>query len=148
MPFFNSFTRSVLPLSCLAILAGCVPVSTTAPVAQVPISSDFRAAPIQSDDVGPNSQVFLKVRDSYGYVEVCGAIVTSNASSRSEIERNVRNKYFVRMDDDLILNNLNLLAVVAPPQTPQNAQANCIATDILWRPVYNSSTPELIRRPS
>ena len=146
MNSFSFFTRSVLCLLSLSFLTGCLAGTTATSISQVPISSDFKTLPIQSSDAGSETHLFFMMHDRYGYVEACGAIVTSDSASRSEIEHNVYNRYFIRANEDLIVNNLRLFAIIAPPQTPQSAQATCVATDVIWRPVYTNAVPELVRR--
>lgn len=123
-----------------AMVASCGPGVIVSRSGTVPISEDFQVVRVGSKrDDAPH--IFYEVHEKYGYAEVCGAIVATSDEAMNDAWPIIRAGYFIEMDNVLILNDFSKFARITPPETPQTAMATCLATDVLWRPAFDSAQP-------
>lgn len=132
--------KTLFPGLVAALAAACGPGVVVSRSGAVPISEGFHVVRVGSKR--PDApHIFYEVHDRYGYAEVCGAIVATSQEALKVAEPVIRAGYFIEIDGVLILNDFRKFTRVTPPDTPETAQAACIATDVLWRPAFDGADP-------
>ena len=129
---------------CIALFLLSASCAATKPISPEYVTPDYKTFGGEWDEDGSLTVVVTKIFNQNGKVALCGGYASKgNKLTLEEVERDLIEESYLIFNDKRIITGLSFFNDFGSDIAFKNKKANCVITEISWKPHYNPDTLQL-----